>query len=184
MRLNLPALRFPAVAAQIEPATTGSTSVATDTPLTTLGGDTRTLAEWTTTFHLAVVALDPYTYESAWLLDTAGRILRAFAEADCRTAFVVTAAADEAGPFLGPWAEELLVFVDPERGLVRALGLGRLPAFVHLNQACQVEASAEGWEPREWKAVSTHLAERMSWQGPRIPDVGDPSPYEGTPATS
>ena len=50
--------------------------IAPDTPLTSLSGDTRPLDEWTTTFHLALVVLDPFTYESAWILDTGGRILR------------------------------------------------------------------------------------------------------------
>ena len=35
-------------------------------------------------FHLAIVVLDPYTYESSWILDTATRVLRNFAAADCR----------------------------------------------------------------------------------------------------
>lgn len=158
------------------------TDVAPDTPLTRLGGETRPLEEWTTTFHLALVVLDPYTYESAWLLDTAGRILRGFAEADCRTAFLVTCDHDDARRFLGPWAEELLAFVDPERVAVKAFGLEALPAFVHINQGNQIEAVAEGWDPRAWAAVAHNLADRMSWRAPLIPQPGDPSPYAGTPA--
>jgi hypothetical protein len=156
--------------------------VAPDTPLTSLSGDTRPLTEWTTTFHLALVVLDPFTYESAWLIDTAGRILRNFAEADCRTAFLVTCGADDARQFLGPWGEELLVFTDPERLAVKGLGLDTLPAFVHVNQASQVEAKAEGWDPVAWRAVAVNLADRMSWRRPTIPEQGDPAPYEGTPA--
>lgn len=153
-----------------------------DTPLTSLGGETRPLEEWTTTFHLALVVLDPYTYESAWLLDTSGRILRTFAEADCRTAFLVTCGDEEAVTFLGPWAQELLTFVDPDRLAVKGLGLDRLPAFVHINQANQIEAKAEGWQPDEWRAVAANLADRMSWRRPTIPEPGDPTPYAGTPA--
>jgi hypothetical protein len=158
------------------------TDVPTDTPLTSLAGETRPISEWTTTFHLALTVLDPFTYESAWLLDTAGRILRTFAEADCRTAFVVTCGPEEARRFLGPWADELLVYVDPDRLAVKNLGLDRLPAFVHLNQASQVEARAEGWDPVAWREVATHLAERMGWHRPTIPEPTDPAPYEGTPA--
>lgn len=153
-----------------------------DTPLKRLGGDSRPLEEWTTTFHLALVVLDPYTYESAWLLDTAGRILRNFAEADCRTAFVLTCDDDDASAFLGPWGREFLVFTDPDRLTVKNLGLERLPAFVHINQANQIEAKAEGWHPDEWRAVAENLAERMSWRRPTIPEAGDPAPYAGTPA--
>lgn len=156
--------------------------VALDTPITSLAGDTRPIQEWTTTFHLALVVVDPYTYESAWLLDTGGRILRNFAEADCRTAFLVTAPPDDAKPFLGPWADELMVYVDPDRLAVKGFGLERLPAFVHVNQANQIEAQAEGWDPDAWRAVAVNLAERMSWRRPTIPDAADPAPYAGTPA--
>jgi hypothetical protein len=64
--------------------------VAPDLTLTPLDGQARTIQEWTTTFHLVAVALDPYTYESAWILDRGGKILLIFAEADCRVSFLVT----------------------------------------------------------------------------------------------
>lgn len=163
---------FPAVA----------TDVAPDTPLHRIGGETRPISEWTTTFHLALVVLDPFTYESAWLLDVAGRILRNFAEADCRTAFLVTCGERDAKGFLGPWAEELLAFHDEDRAAVKALGLEQLPAFVHVNQANQVEAKAEGWSPDDWREVAINLADRMSWHRPTIPEANDPAPYAGTPA--
>jgi hypothetical protein len=156
--------------------------IAPDTPFTSLSGDTRPIAEWTTTFHLALVVLDPFTYESAWILATGGRILRTFAEADCRTAFVVTCDVEAARQFVGPWADDLLVFVDPERLAVKGLGLEQLPAFVHVNQANQVEAKAEGWDPDAWRAVAVNLADRMEWRRPTIPDSADPAPYAGTPA--
>ena len=41
-----------------------------DLVLTPLGGESRPLQEWLTTFHLASVVLDPYTNESSWILDT------------------------------------------------------------------------------------------------------------------
>ena len=156
--------------------------VSPGTPLTSLSGDTRPIEEWTTTFHLALVVLDPFTYESAWILDTGGRILRTFAEADCRTAFVVTCDSEAARDFVGPWGDELLVFVDPERLAVKGIGLDQLPAFVHVNQANQIEAQAQGWDPDAWRAVAVNLAERMSWHRPTIPDAADPAPYAGTPA--
>lgn len=159
-----------------------ATDVSADVTLTPLSGEPRTIEEWTTTFHLALVVLDPFTYESSWILETAGRILRVFAEADCRTAFLVTGTVDETRQFLGPWAEEFLAFADPERAAVAGLGLERLPAFVHVNQAHAVETSAEGWEPDEWRAVADHLAHVMSWRRPSIPVEGDPVPFPGTPA--
>jgi hypothetical protein len=157
-------------------------AVPADLPLHVLDGDTRPLGEWTTTFHLALVVLDPYTYESSWILDTAGRVLRTFAESDCRTAFLVASDDDDARRFMGPWAQELLVFTDDERTLVKGLGLEGLPAFVHLNMSNEVEASAEGWDPDEWREVAEELADTMSWRRPTIPVPEDPVPFAPTPA--
>ena len=67
-----------------------------DLLLTPLHGDARPIEDWVTLFPLAVVALDPYTYESAWLLEEAGRILTSFSAADVRVGWLVTATADEA----------------------------------------------------------------------------------------
>ncbi|HLM64038.1 MAG TPA: hypothetical protein VK306_07040 [Acidimicrobiales bacterium] len=160
--------------------------MATDPPgdlrLTPLGGEPRTLDAWLTTFHLAAVVLDPYTYESAWLLETAGRILEAFRGADCRIAFVVTAGPDQAREFLGPWADRVLTFTDDRLELVKALGLNELPAFVHLRQDRSVAGVAEGWDPPEWRQVASVLAKDMSWTRPTFPVAGDPAPYAGSPA--
>lgn len=154
-----------------------------DVQLAPLDGEPRTLAQWLTTFHLAAVILDPFTYESAWLLETSGRILENFRESDCRVAFVVTASADEAREFLGPWTDRILTFTDPDRELVKGLGLNELPAFVHLRQDVQVAGVAEGWDPVEWRNVAVGLAKAMSWSKPLIPGVGDPKPYAGSPAS-
>lgn len=159
-----------------------TTYVPADLELTPLSGRSRTIAEWTTNFHLAVVAIDPFTLESSWILDTATRILGRYAEADVRIAFLVTASIDEAKQFLGPLAERFLVFADAERTAVRALALETLPAFVHINQHHQVEAVAEGWEPEQWRAVATNLSDRMDWTVPIIPENRDPSPFVGSPA--
>jgi hypothetical protein len=160
--------------------------VATDPPgdlqLAPLDGEPQTLAAWLTTFHLAVVVLDPYTYESAWALETSGRILTAFQGADCRVAFVLTSPSDDAREFLGPWAERILTFADADRELVKALGLNELPAFVHFRQNGQVAGVAEGWDPPEWRAVASQLADDMGWSRPLVPAPGDPAPYAGSPA--
>ena len=160
--------------------------MATDPPgdlrLTPLGGEPRTLDGWLTTFQLAAVVLDPYTYESAWLLETAGRILEGYRGADCRIAFVVTAGPDQAREFLGPWADRILTFADKDRDLVKALGLNELPAFVHLRQDRTVVGVAEGWDPPEWKQVASVLAKDMSWSRPVFPLNGDPAAYAGSPA--
>ncbi len=170
------ALRFCAVTSD------GPVTVPADTPLRALDDEPRTVGQWTTTFHLALVVLDPYTYESSWIIDTAVRILRNFAEADCRTAFLVAADDEGARRFLGPFVQELLVFTDPDRIAIKAMGLERLPAFVHLNQANTVEGAAEGWQPQQWRSVADHLARLMSWRSPSIPVPSDPVPFDGTPA--
>jgi hypothetical protein len=153
-----------------------------DTRFTPLNGDARPLQEWTTTFHLASIVVDPYTNESAWILDTAARILRHFAGAATRVNFIVTASPAEARQFLGPLATEFLTFIDPDRSIVRQLGLQSLPAFVFIRGDGTVPASAEGWNSREWKAVATHIAETVQWSTPLIPSVGDPGPFAGSPA--
>jgi hypothetical protein len=161
--------------------------VATDPPadltLAPINGDPRTIGEWLTTFQLALVVLDPFTNESSWLLETAGRILLHFKEADCRVAFVVTGTSDEARQFLGPWADRVLTFADPDRTVVKGLGLNELPAFVQVRGDRTIAAAAEGWDPEEWRVVATTLAKHMSWSAPLIPSAGDPSPYAGSAAS-
>jgi hypothetical protein len=161
-------------------------AVATDVPadlvLTPIGREPRTIGEWTTMFHLAIVVLDPYTYESSWILGTATRILRDYAAADCRVAFLMAADEADARQFLGPLTQEFLVFIDEDRTAIKALGLEALPAFVHLNQHHAIEAEAQGWDPQEWRTVAENLSVRMSWARPVIPAPGDPLPFAGSPA--
>ena len=159
-----------------------ATDVPADLVLSPLGREPRTISEWTTMFHLAIVVLDPYTYESSWILDTATRVLRTYAGADCRVAFLATADDVDTRTFLGPLVDEFLCLYDPERLAVKAFGLERLPAFVHVNQSHAIEAVAEGWNPDEWRAVAENLTQRMSWGKPVIPGPNDPAPFEGSPA--
>ena len=151
-----------------------------DLVLHPLNGKETTLADQLTLFHLVVVVLDPFTYESSWLLETAGRILENFAGADCRAAFVVTC--DEAGArdFLGPWVDRLMVFLDADRTFTKTLGVHELPAFVHLAMDRTIAGKAEGWDPETWRPIAENLADVMSWSRPQIPKAGDPVPYEGT----
>ena len=159
--------------------------MATDAPLDLvlrpLTGDPRTLGDQLTTFHLAAVILDPFTNESAWIIETAGGILERFAGADVRIAFVVCGTENEARQFLGPWADKVLTFADPDRTLPKALGLQSLPAFVHIAHDGHTEGAAEGWNPPEWREIAHRLAKVMSWTSPTIPALNDPAPYAGTP---
>jgi hypothetical protein len=150
--------------------------------LTPLGGKPRTVRMWLTTFHLAVVVLDPYTNESSWILPTATRILHNFEQADCRVAFLVTADEADAQRFLGPWTKEILTFVDPDRKAIEGFGLQRLPAIIHLDMGGSVVNAAEGWNPNEWQKVTDGLAEVTSWKGPVLPGAKDPGPFVGSPA--
>ena len=153
-----------------------------DLTLTPLNGPPRSVEQWLTTFHLVFVAVDPFTYESAWLLPTANRILLNFQEADCRIAWLVAGSAEDCQAFLGPWSKEILTFADPDRSAIKAFGLERLPALVHVGTDGSVIGAAEGWDPLEWRAVTGALAKMMAWTAPTIPAAGDPGPYPGSPA--
>jgi hypothetical protein len=155
-----------------------------DLVLTPLGGEARTIAEWLSRFHLASVVLDPYTNESAWVLHTATRILANFKGAAVRVNFIITCDEADANAFLGPLVDEFLVFCDPDRAAVRALGLGTLPAFVFIQSDLSVPAAAEGWSAESWRTVANHLAEVTAWSRPTIPAAGDPTAFNGTPAVA
>jgi hypothetical protein len=148
--------------------------------LSPLGGDARPLVEWLTTFHLATVALDPYTNESSWILDTAARVLRSFRGAAVRVNLLITCGPDEAKQFLGPLADEFLVFCDPDRTAVKAFGLATLPAFVFVRIDGTIPEAAEGWNPAAWRKVSETIATTTQWSKPTIPVAADPSPFAGT----
>ncbi len=153
-----------------------------DTVLHPLRGQARALHEWLTTFHFLSVVIDPFTKESASLLKTANRVLAQFAGSNARTNYVVTAAAADARDFLGPFADETLVFCDVDRVFVKQLALTQLPALVFLRIDGQVMASAEGWNPLEWRSVTDYVARAVAWSKPMIPAPGDPGAFTGTPA--
>jgi hypothetical protein len=140
------------------------------------------LSEWLTTFHLATVALDPYTNESSWIQPTAVRILEGLRGSDARVNFLVTAPEEDARAFLGPLVHQFLVFIDDDRSVVKALGLEALPAFVFVRVDGTVPAAAEGWNPAEWRSVAEAITEVTAWSPPDIPLLGDPGPFHGTPA--
>lgn len=154
------------------------------TPLTGDGlGQSRPLMDWLTTFHLASVVLDPYTNESSWVLRSATRILEQFRSSHARINFIVTAGAADARAFLGPLADQFLVFCDSDRSVVKAMGLDALPAFVFTRVDGAVAASAQGWNPDEWAEVAEVIADVTSWTSLDIPAPGDPGAFSGSPAT-
>jgi hypothetical protein len=153
-----------------------------DTQLTAIGGQARPISEWTTTFQLLTVVLDPYTEQSAWILETAGRVLANFRGADARVAWTVTADERDALRFLGPWADEFLTFVDPKRELVGALELESLPALAYVRQDLAVVGVAQGWDPEEWEQLGRLVGKVNSWSFPKLPAPGDPGAFAGSPA--
>lgn len=159
----------------------GAVSTALDLELRPLDGDPRPLSEWLTTFPLVPVVLDPYTHESAWILDTSKRVLETFSEADCRPCWVLTCSADDAKRFLGPYADEVLAFADPDRSVVKGLGVDTAPAFMLVRQDGEILAKAEGWDPDEWRDVADEVVDLTRWSRPVIPGPGDPAPFSGTP---
>ncbi len=159
-----------------------ATEVPTGLQLTSLDGQTRPIDEWLITFQLLGVVLDPYTYESSWVLDTASRILAVYRGASVRTSFFVTCTPEEAKQFLGPLVDQVIVYCDPDRAFVRACGLDELPALVHIRQNRQIAAVAQGWNPQEWKAITHAVSRERRWTRPVIPAPGDPAAYRGSPA--
>lgn len=157
-------------------------TVPADLKLEPIGGEPLTMSDQVTMFHLVTVVLDPYTYESAWILETAGRILGELVGADCRVAWLVTAPEKDALAFLGPWADRFLTFADPERTAVEALGVEQIPALVHVGNDLSIIGKADGWDPEQWRPVTDNLARMMSWSRPVYPKPGDPMPFEGSPA--
>ena len=159
-----------------------ATNPSADLVLTPLAGEARPLHDWLDMFLMCPVVLDPYTNESSWVLKPAARILAGLRGADARVNFVATCGPADAKRFLGPLAEEFLVFCDPDRAFVRSLGLATLPAFVFLRVDGTVPAAAEGWDPAAWHAVAEVIAETTAWSVPSLVAPGDPSPFHGTPA--
>ena len=156
-------------------------AAALDIDLHPLEGEARPLGDWLTTFPLAPVVLDPYTHESAWILDSSKRILETFAGADVRACWILTCSVDDARRFLGPYADEVLAFADPDRAAAKTLGVESTPSFLLLRQDGEVTARAEGWDPDEWRDVAEAVVSLTRWSRPMIPAPGDPAPYSGTP---
>lgn len=161
-------------------------SLPTDLVLTPLSPDGtaegRPVMDFLVTFHLASVVLDPYTNESSWVLRSATRILEQFRGSDARVNLIVTAGPDDARAFLGPLAEDFLVFCDPDRSTVKAMGLTELPAFVFTRVDGVVAAAAQGWNPPEWERVANAIADVTWWKSVALPGPGDPGPFRGSPA--
>lgn len=152
-----------------------------DPELDPINGDARPFSDWMTTFPILAGVIDPYTHESAWLLDTIKRIFHHYSGADVRVAWLATGPADGVQKFLGPYAEEFLTFADPSSAAAKALGVETLPSLVLVRQDGEILASAQGWNPQEWRSLIATLDELTGWSGLQVPGPKDPAPYQGTP---
>ena len=152
-----------------------------DLVLDSIRGEGYPLRDWLTSYPLLLVTLDPYTHESAWILETAGRILDHFSPSDVRVGWLAATDDDGCRQFLGPWAERFLTFADPDRTAIKAFGFERLPGLAFVRSDGRVEI-INGWDPDQWREMTSILARLLSWSRPMIPRPGDPTPYLGTPA--
>jgi len=151
-----------------------------DPELNPINGDARPFSDWMTTFPMLAGVIDPYTHESAWLLDTIKRIFHHYSGAGVRVAWLATGPADGVKKFLGPYAEESLTFADPNGSAANALGVETLPALVLVRQDGEILSKAEGWDPQAWRSVIVALDELTGWSGLQVPGPKDPAPYTGT----
>jgi hypothetical protein len=152
-----------------------------DLVLDSVQGEGYPLRDWLTSYPLLLVAIDPYTHESSWILETAGRLLDHYSPADVRVGFLATTDDDGCRQFLGPWSESYLTFADPERKVVAAFEIERLPALVFVRSDGNV-AVANGWDPAAWGTMSEMVSKIMAWSKPLVPRPGDPTAFRGTPA--
>ncbi|MED5229331.1 MAG: hypothetical protein VX754_00365 [Actinomycetota bacterium] len=148
--------------------------------LTSINGQSLPLRSWVTNFHLLLVVIDPFSHESSWIINTASRVLSNFTGADCRVGWLVIGDAEQAATFLGPHSDEFITFIDPNGDFVKEVGLTQTPGIIHINQAPKLIAATQGWNPEEWKAIVSGLADHMQWSRPAIPAEGDPTPYAGS----
>ena len=148
--------------------------------LTSSKGQTRTLDDWSTMFHLCLVILPPRPEASVYI-PIAERIFQVFGDADCRTAFYVVGNEFIAKGVLGEAENQYLSFCDPDGELATSLGLTHLPAFVHLRQDTSLVAAAEGWDAAEWQKVAKEVGKAMAWSVPTVAGAGDPPPTPGWP---
>ena len=146
--------------------------------LTSITGVTRTLDDWATVFNLAIVLLPARPEAAAWV-PVIDRIYATLGDSDVRTTVCVAANESITRRILGDAASRWLTFCDPEQTLASALGLERLPAFVHLRQDTSIVSSAQGWSPSEWQRVADEIAKKEHWSSPKVAAPGNPRPTPG-----
>ncbi len=144
-----------------------------------LAGTEYKLRDWLTSYPLLLVAIDPYTAQSSWILDTAVRIFRHFQPADIRVGWICTGDVEATKAFLGPLAEEFLTISDPKAELCKELGIGVLPSLVHIRVDGFTQ-HADSWDPQVWTKVTDWVATIAAWSKINLGVGPDPVAYEGT----
>ena len=135
--------------------------------LTSIMGVTRTLDDWATVFNLAIVLLPARPEAAAWV-PVIDRIYATLGDSDVRTTICVAANETITRRIIGDAGERWLTFCDPDQRLASALGLERMPAFVHLRQDTTLVAAAQGWSVTEWQRVADEVAKKEHWTSPRL----------------
>ena len=95
--------------------------------LTSSKGVTRTLDDWATIFHLAMIVLPPRP-EANMFVPIARRIFSVLGDADCRGLYCVVGDEFIARGVVGDAEQEALVLCDTDGSFVQSLGLRHLPA--------------------------------------------------------
>lgn len=144
-----------------------------------LDGTDYKLRDWLTSYPLMLVAIDPYTAQSSWILDTAVRIFRHFRPADIRVGWICVGDAAAAKQFLGPLADEFLTIADPDAEFCNELGLKTLPSLVHIRVDGFTQ-HVDGWDPEEWAKVTDWIATIAAWSKLNLGVGPDPVAYPGT----
>jgi hypothetical protein len=147
-------------------------------PLTNYAGVTRSLDQWLTMGHLAMVVL-PSWPEAQAFVQLGRRAFKVFKEADCKCCWMVVGNQAVAQRVLGRHLDEYVVYLDPDGSATRGLGIERTPAFLHLRADASVAKVADGWDPDAWQDVADSLATAMRWTKPVYPEPGDPAPFYG-----
>lgn len=145
--------------------------------LTTIKGTTRTIDDWTTSFHLALVVL-PGRPEAAAYVRIGQRIAATLGGSDCRPGFLIIGNERAAQRVMGNAVNDQLTFLDPDGLAAKGLGIERTPSFTYVRLNGTV-VSADGWDPAAWRGVLDQLAKEMAWTKPLMPAPGDPPPFAG-----
>ncbi len=148
------------------------------TEFKSLTGEGYKLRDWLTSYPFLLVAIDPYTSESSWILDTATRIFDHYSPADVRVGWICAADADDSKHFLGPLAEQYLTFSDPEKEICHSLEVTETPSLIHIRSDGFVQAT-QGWDPAQWKEITDRLTQILSWSKITLPGRNDPGAFEG-----